>query len=217
MSRSGDMEETTRVAAPKATTRIWEDSSLNVEAPGTTSAPMTTAFSVPAPLSSADELLSRLRDSGLTLATAESLTGGLLSSAVVDIPGSSSVFRGGVISYATDIKHSILGVEQRLLDNGGPVQAEVALQMALGVARLMDASLGLSTTGVAGPGDSEEGPQGLVYVAAVLTSLEDRAHEESIEVVSKHRFEGSREQVRAQSVDAALALGAELLRTLREN
>ncbi|MFZ1383018.1 MAG: CinA family protein [Scrofimicrobium sp.] len=205
---AGDAEETTRVATPKATTRLWEDSSLNVAAAGTTSTPMTPASSMTVQPSSADELLSRLGDSGLTLATAESLTGGLLSSAIVDIPGASRVFRGGVVSYVTDVKHLVLGVDQQLLDRGGPVQAEVATQMALGVARLVQASLGLATTGVAGPGDSEDGPQGLVYVAAVLC----RKGEPPRKLVMEHRFNGSRSEIRAQTVKAALSIGLKLLK-----
>lgn len=208
MSMAGDAEETTRVATPKAATRLWESSSLNVAAPGTTSTPMTPASSMTAQPSSADELLSRLGDSGLTLATAESLTGGLLSSAIVDIPGASRVFRGGVVSYATEVKHLVLGVDQQLLDRGGPVQAEVATQMALGVARLMQASLGLATTGVAGPGDSEDGPQGLVYVAAILR----REREPQRKLVIEHRFNGLRSEIRAQTVEAALSIGLKLLK-----
>ena len=113
----------------------------------------------------AARLLQRLRDRSATLAVAESLTGGLVLATLTDVPGSSDVLRGGVVSYATDLKADLLGVDPAVLKAGGPVQAEVAAAMALGVARACGATVGLATTGVAGPGPAGGHPAGTVHVA----------------------------------------------------
>lgn len=154
----------------------------------------------------AAELIGELRRRGLGLAVAESLTGGALSSALVEVPGASAVHRGGVVSYATELKHRLLGVDADLLAIEGPVHPEVALQMARGAAARLRAdgqlTLGLSTTGVAGPDPQGSAAVGTVFVAAVLGEQE---------LVSEHRFNGDRGAIRSASVDAALALGRELL------
>lgn len=117
----------------------------------------------------AAELLAELERRGLTLAIAESLTGGLLIAEFIAIAGASAVVRGGVIAYATDLKHSLLGVDSVLLAQHGPVHADVARQMASGVriALALDerpADLGLSTTGVAGPRSQDGHPAGEVFI-----------------------------------------------------
>ena len=110
-------------------------------------------------------LLATLRERGETLAVAESLTGGLLCARVVDVPGASAVFRGGMVCYATDLKHTLLGVDPRLLAERGAVDPQVAEQMAAGVARRLDADWGVATTGVAGPAGQDGHPPGTVFVA----------------------------------------------------
>lgn len=111
-------------------------------------------------------VISYLRRAGKTLATAESCTGGLLGKLLTDVPGSSAVYPGGVISYCNAVKHAVLGVDSGLLEREGAVCGAVAAQMAEGVRRLMHADFGISTTGVAGPGSDDRGnPQGLVYAA----------------------------------------------------
>nr|MCW1079429.1 nicotinamide-nucleotide amidohydrolase family protein [Streptococcus anginosus] len=97
------------------------------------------------------ELVQVLRDCGQTVAFAESLTAGLAAASVADVPGASAVLRGGVVSYATDLKASILGVSSERLASHGPVDREVALQMARGVCDVAGADVGMATTGVAGP------------------------------------------------------------------
>lgn len=162
----------------------------------------------------AAQLVQRLGQVGMTVATAESLTGGLLSSAIVDVPGASTVFRGGVVSYATDVKKKVLGVASDLLKSGGPVQGEVAEQMAEGVANLIGADLAIATTGVAGPGDSPDGPQGLVFIGAVLDLRlggQPSIRAPRVGTLQKWTFNGTRDEVRRQAVDAALALGLWLL------
>ncbi len=104
---------------------------------------------------------------GIKLATAESCTGGLVSKRITEIAGSSAVFDCGVCSYANEIKHKVLGVQQETLERYGAVSEQTALEMARGVRKLAGAQVGVSTTGIAGPGGgSAEKPVGLVYVAA---------------------------------------------------
>nr|WP_043361854.1 nicotinamide-nucleotide amidohydrolase family protein [Microbacterium testaceum] len=106
-------------------------------------------------------LLDRLAELGWTVAVAESLTGGLLVSSLVDVPGASRVVRGGVVAYATDVKQSVLGVDAALLEAHGAVHPRVARQMARGVRDVLGrdgvpADVGVATTGVAGP-DTQDG------------------------------------------------------------
>jgi len=103
---------------------------------------------------------------GLTVATAESCTGGLVASAITDVSGSSGYFRGGVVSYSNDAKIGLLGVPQALLEAHGAVSAQVARAMALGARARLSADLAVAVTGVAGPGGgSASKPVGLTYVA----------------------------------------------------
>ena len=151
-------------------------------------------------------VVERLRELGLTVAAAESLTGGLVCAALTDVPGSSTVLRGGVVAYATEVKAQLLGVDAALLADGGPVQGEVAAQLATGAARLLGSDCGLGTTGVAGPGPSDGHPAGTVYVAA---SARDQVRVRRLELA------GARGPVRRASADAALALLLGLLADLR--
>ena len=148
-------------------------------------------------------LLGTLRAQGLTLATAESLTGGLLSKSITDVPGASAVFRGGVVTYQTPVKASLLGVDQQLLDAYGPVCRPVARAMAEGVRQLLGADLALSTTGVAGPDPDEFGaPVGLVYIALAGDGWC---------LCRELRLAGSRSLIREMTCEAARDLLAEQL------
>ncbi len=107
-----------------------------------------------------------LRARGLTLAVAESCTGGLLSKRITDVPGCSDYYLGGVCSYANEVKMKVLGVQKETLETVGAVSPEVAEQMAEGVARALGADVGVGITGVAGPGGgTDEKPVGLVYIS----------------------------------------------------
>lgn len=113
-------------------------------------------------------LVDHCKTHNLTLATAESCTGGLISKRITDISGSSAVFLGGVCAYSNHLKMTALGVQAETLANYGAVSAETALEMAQGVLKLTGADFALSTTGVAGPGGgTTEKPVGLVYIAVV--------------------------------------------------
>lgn len=105
-----------------------------------------------------------LRGRSQTVAVAESLTGGLLAAALVEAPGASATFRGGLIVYATDLKASLAGVSSRLLDERGPVDGDVARQLATGARERCGADWGLATTGVAGPESQGGKPPGTVWI-----------------------------------------------------
>ncbi|GAA2003538.1 hypothetical protein GCM10009719_10940 [Nocardioides kribbensis] len=112
----------------------------------------------------ATRLVDRLRAEGATVATAESLTGGRLATALTAVPGASAVYRGGAVTYATDLKVSLLGVPQELVDEHGVVSADCAAAMAGGARRVAGATYALATTGVAGPDAQEGRPVGTVFV-----------------------------------------------------
>ncbi|MBD2758510.1 CinA family protein [Yimella sp. cx-573] len=105
-----------------------------------------------------------------TVATAESLTAGLVAATIASVPGASAVLRGGAVTYATDTKMAVLGVAEELLAEGGPVQAEVAEQMAVGARRVFGATYGVATTGVAGPDPQGDAPVGRVFIAVAAAS-----------------------------------------------
>ena len=146
----------------------------------------------------AADVLRALAVRGETLAVAESLTGGLLAATLVDVPGASAVFRGGLVVYATDLKERLAGVPGELLAERGPVDPDVARALAAGARERCRADWGLATTGVAGPD-----PQGgTVYVACAGPGAD---------AVRSLRVDGDRAAVRHEAVTAALALLASLL------
>jgi nicotinamide-nucleotide amidase len=112
----------------------------------------------------ARDLISALRERGQTVAVAESLTGGLICAALIEVSGASAAVRGGVVAYATELKHRLLDVDAGLLARNGPVDPDVAAQMALGVRERLGADWGLATTGVAGPDPQDGVEPGRVYV-----------------------------------------------------
>lgn len=144
----------------------------------------------------AELVLALCRKSGLTLATAESCTGGLVGARLTDVPGSSDVFLGGVVAYSDEVKRRQLGVQEELLRERGAVSAEVAGAMAAGARAALGADVGLAVTGVAGPGGgSPEKPVGLVFISI-----------ETPHGVSTDRFllPGDREAIRARSTALSL-------------
>jgi PncC family amidohydrolase len=120
----------------------------------------------PAPEPLAELIVTLLTERRQTLAVAESLTGGLLAASLVEVPGASVVFRGGIVAYATDLKSTLLDVPAALLERYGAVHPDVASAMAEGVRRRLDATFGVATTGVAGPDPADGQPVGTVHIAA---------------------------------------------------
>lgn len=150
----------------------------------------------------AAEVIAALRTRGLTVATAESLTGGLLCGALTDVPGASAVVRGAVVAYASEVKADVLGVDAGLLAREGAVHPEVARQMAAGVCRVLGADVGLATTGVAGPDPQDGRPVGEVYLGLCIAGR-PTAHGLSLS--------GGRSVIRAAAVSSGLdLLGAAL-------
>jgi len=150
----------------------------------------------------AEDIVRQLTGLDLTIATAESLTAGMLSSAIADIPGASAVLQGGVVAYNNNIKHKLLGVSADTLAVRGAVDSETAKQMAQGARSRFSADLGIATTGVAGPEPSEGKTVGLVFIA--LATPDDS-------IVKLHRFEGGRSEIRRATVAASMKLVAEWL------
>lgn len=150
-----------------------------------------------------ESLVTLLQDAGQQLATAESITGGALATAITDEPGASAVFLGSVIAYQNLVKQELVGVSAALMAQQGTVDAEVAAQLAVGIrgrfAKInqlsVDSVIGVSTTGVAGPGESEGKPAGTVFIG--ISSVNG-------DVVFAHSFSGDRSMIRGQSVQAAL-------------
>jgi nicotinamide-nucleotide amidase len=116
-----------------------------------------------------------LRRRGWTLATAESLTAGLLAATVAAVPGASAVLRGGLVVYATDLKHDLAGVPREVLDRHGAVSAETARALAVGAALRCGAAVGVGLTGVAGPDRQEGHPVGTVHVGVCAPGVEARS------------------------------------------
>ena len=140
---------------------------------------------------------------GKTLVTAESCTGGGIGSALTSVPGSSAVYKGGVICYTNWVKEHGLGVPQTLLEEHGAVSAPVARAMAQGVRKVLEADISLSVTGLAGPGGDEYGnPVGTVFIGC------DSAFGTE---VREYHFAGDRTLVRQQAVTASLELILEIL------
>ena len=150
-------------------------------------------------LHSAEILLQGLRARNLTLTTAESCTGGLLSALLTEIPGSSDVFTHGYITYANAAKQSMVGVDEALLKTHGAVSKEVASAMAEGALNASGANLSVSITGIAGPGGATAGkPVGLVHIASARNGFST--------LYAAQQFSGDRATVRLQAVAAALEL-----------
>ena len=139
----------------------------------------------------------RLVERRESLATAESLTGGLVAATVVEIPGVSAVYRGGLVVYATELKHTLAGVPSDLLDERGPVDGDVAAALAEGARERCGADWGLATTGVAGPEPQDGKPVGLVYVAVAGPPGTE---------VRELKLDGNRDAIRTESVTRALQL-----------
>lgn len=155
----------------------------------------------------ADAVVTLLRELDLSVGTAESLTGGLVCGALTGVPGASTVVRGGVVAYVSEVKADVLGVDRDLLAREGAVCEPVAAQLADGIRRVLGCAVGVSTTGVAGPDPADGQPVGTVFVGVsgpwgIL--------------VERLALTGDRAEIRAASVLAVLTLLERALRNLRD-
>src|ERR1700749_18817 len=165
---------------------------------------MTECVAGPSARELAGEVIRQLTRTGLTVATAESLTGGLVAAALTDVPGSSAAFRGGVVAYATELKAALLGVDAMMLRRHGAVYPQVAAAMAQGVRATLGPTYGVATTGVAGPHPPARQPVGTAHIA--VNVADDT-------VVRTIGMTGDRHEIRRLTVEHALGL---LLGRLRE-
>lgn len=135
---------------------------------------------------------------GKTLATAESCTGGMIGAMLTSVPGASKVYKGGIISYWSEVKQELLGVDEDDLKNLGPVSMQVASSMAEGARKALQADVAVSVTGLAGPDGDEYGrPVGTVFIGFCNGAKT---------LAKQYRFSGGREEVRRQAAEAALQL-----------
>lgn len=144
------------------------------------------------------------RAAGLTLACAESLTGGLTSELLTSVPGASEVFRGAVVAYNVEVKQRVLAVPADLLQRRGAVDPDVALSMATGAATLLGADIAVACTGVAGPDPHEGKPVGEVHLA-IYDAIERSSRVKSL------RLGGTRDDIRAQSAISMCGLLLDVL------
>jgi len=153
-------------------------------------------------------LIDGLSERGETVATAESLTGGLIGAVLTSVAGVSAIYRGGVVSYATDLKATLTGVSESTLAEHGAVAQLTAVEMALGVATRCDATWGVAVTGVAGPDQQEGHPAGTVFTAVArkppVAGDWDDQQADSVVCVRELSLRGDRAAIRDQTVRAAL-------------
>ncbi len=153
------------------------------------------------------ELVATLRAAGATVSTAESCTGGLVAARITSASGASEVFKYGAVTYCNEAKNKILGVEKETLETLGAVSAKTAAEMAAGVRKIMNAEIGVSVTGLAGPNGGEGKPVGLVFVAV---------NSDKYSEVTENHFSGDRISVRNQAADKALELALMAAKKLGE-
>ncbi len=144
------------------------------------------------------DVLDRLGRAGLTLAVAESCTGGRICDRITDVPGSSEHFKGGIVAYSNDSKVKLLGVSHDTLKAHGAVSAECAIEMAAGALKAFGADVAISVTGIAGPGGATpQKPVGLVFIGVAMRK--ERAS-------FRYLFDGDRRSIKAQAAEEALQL-----------
>lgn len=159
-------------------------------------------------MSTLEELVGRLlAEQGLTIAVAESCTGGLIAHRLTNVPGSSAYFIGGVVAYANEVKEQVLGVSGETLSACGAISEETVREMARGARRLFDTDVAISATGIAGPtGGTPDKPVGLVYVALAAQDFER---------CEQHLWQGDRLENKRRTAEAALEMLRQYLEARR--
>ncbi|AQP46720.1 hypothetical protein BW730_03435 [Tessaracoccus aquimaris] len=159
-------------------------------------------------MSLAEDVIKKMTGRSITLSTCESLTGGGIGAALTAVPGASAVFRGALVTYARELKASLAGVDEELIANEGVVNELTALQMALGAQSACDSDWAVSTTGVAGPTETDGAKVGTVWFAVVGPRVGMSDWPQYTEL---KQFEGDREQIRSAAIDYSMEM---LLRVL---
>ncbi len=150
-----------------------------------------------------EKFVQTLAEMGLTISTAESCTGGMLASRIIDVSGASDVYSEGFITYSNEAKMKYLNVKEETLENYGAVSKETVLEMADGCCRATGSDVALVTSGIAGPGGgTAEKPVGLVFIGC--------AYKDQV-IAREFRFDGDRYQIRKQAVDEAIVMAVEML------
>ncbi len=145
-----------------------------------------------------EQIVALMQEKKLTLAVAESCTGGMLSSRIIDVPGVSDVYKAGFVTYANEAKQNLIGVKEETLAQFGAVSEQTAKEMVIGAMKAAKADMAVATTGIAGPGGgTKEKPVGLVYIAC--------GNADDI-IVEKCLFDGTRREIRQASVAHALGM-----------
>lgn len=150
----------------------------------------------------ATDIIRRFADRSLSLATCESITGGVLGALLTTVPGASDVYRGGLITYATDLKCRLAKVDEAHVKRHGVVDGGTALQMAMGARSCCDADWAIATTGVAGPATQEGQDVGTVWIAVAGPGADDGMDQHS----EQFHFKGDREEIRAQTAEQAFRM-----------
>ena len=154
-------------------------------------------------ISMVEKLVQALAEMGLTVSTAESCTGGMVASTIIDVPGASDVYNEGFITYSNDAKMKYLNVAEETLEVYGAVSEETVREMALGCRRATGSNVAVVTSGVAGPGGGTvEKPVGLVYIGC--------AYKDIVEV-KNYKFEGDRTSIRKQATQEAINMVLEMI------
>ena len=148
----------------------------------------------------ARRLIDVLSEHGLTAATCESLTAGLVAATITTVPGASTVFRGGLVTYASELKSALAGVDAQWIAEHGVVNSITAAQMARGCRKVCGADVGMACTGVAGPDPQDGEPAGTVFIAVAYRGEP---------AVKRLQLGGSREEIRCGTVERLLSLGCE--------
>ncbi len=148
------------------------------------------------------QVVKLLKERGKVLTTAESCTGGMIASRIVNVPGASAVFKEGYITYSDEAKHKLLGVSKDIISKYYAVSEETARAMAIGGAKVAQADVCIAVTGVAGPSEEDGKPVGLVYIACYCNK--------DVKVI-EHNYVGDRAAIRQQAAEDALKLIVDML------
>ena len=154
-----------------------------------------------------DQFVNLLKERKITVFTAESCTGGLIAKLITDVPGSSEIFIGGIVSYSNDMKEKLLGVKRQTLEKYGAVSDKTVCEMLAGITKIANTDLAVAVSGIAGPGGGTvDKPVGTVYIGVNYRNKK---------LVQKYLFKGTRSEIRNQSVEKFIEIALALIENVR--